>query len=85
MHVLHKNHDLLIVRAGDTNGDGRIGTVGQFLCVFCDVTVGGVCLWLAKGLIGIDLFLVLNFAPEDAEVIDEVKDGEISVACEVLL
>ena len=48
VHVLHKNHDLFIVRAGDTDGDGRISTAGQFLCVFCDVTVWG-CLPMTCG------------------------------------
>ena len=80
-----KNHDLFIVRVGDTNGDGRIITLGQFLRVFCDVTVRGGCPWLAEGCLGINLLLILNFAPGGAEVIGEFKDGTICVSLEVLL
>ena len=85
IHVLHKKHDLFIVREGDTNGGGRISTAGRFLRVFCDVTIGGICPWLAVGCLGIDLLLILNFAPGGAELIDEVTGGSICVAREVLL
>ena len=49
------------------------------------MTVGYVCLWLAKGCLGIDILLILNLAPVGPEVIDEVKDGAILVSLEVLL
>ena len=76
-HVLHKKHDFFIVRAGDTDGDGRISTAGQFSRVFCDVMVGVVCPWPAEDCLGINLLLILNFAPGGAEVINEVTYGAI--------
>ena len=85
VHVLQKKHDLFIVWAGDTNGDGRIITAGQFSRVFCDVTVGGIYPWLAEGCLGINHLLILNSAPGGAEVIYEVMDGSICVAREFLL
>ena len=85
IHVLHKNNDLFIFRAGDTNSDGRISTSGQFLRVFCAVTVGGVCPWIVEGCLVINLLLILIFLPGGAEVINEVTDGAICVAREVLL
>ena len=81
VHVFHKNHELLIIRSGDTNGDGHISTADHFLRVFYDVTVGGVCTWLEEGCLGIDLLLILYFAPGGAEVINEVMDGAIFVVC----
>ena len=85
VNVIHENHNLFIVWAGDTDGDGRISTAGHFSCVLCDVTVGGVLPWLAEGCLGINLLLILNFAPGGAEVIYEFTDGTICVACEVFL
>ena len=70
VHVFHKNHELLIIRSGDTDGDGHISTTCKFSRVFCDVKVGGVFSWLAEGRIGITIILILNFAPGGAEVID---------------
>ena len=55
VHVLYKNNDLFIFQAGDTDGDGRISTAGQFSRVFCDVMVMGVCPWLMESCLGIDL------------------------------
>ena len=55
VHVLHENHDLFIVQEGDTNGNVRISTAGQFSRVFCDVMVMGVCPWLVESCLGIDL------------------------------
>ena len=84
VHVLHKNHDLFIAQAGETNGDGHISTVGQFLQVFFDVTVRVVLPWLLKICLGIDLLLNFNFSLRDAEVINDVTDGVIFVAHEVI-
>ena len=75
VHVIHKNNDLFIVQAGDTNDNVRISTAGQFSRVFCDVTVRGVCPWLADDCLGIDLLLISNFSPGGAEVINAVTDG----------
>ena len=49
------------------------------------MTVGGICPWILKSCLGIDILLILNFAPGGAEVIDDVTDGAICVAREVLL
>ena len=70
VHVLQKNHDLFIVRTGDTNDNVQISTMSKFLRVFCDVTVGGVCPWLVEGCLEINLLLILNFVPGGVEVID---------------
>ena len=85
VHVLHKNHDLFIVCTGDTDDNGRISATGQFSHEFCDVTFGGVCPWLAEGCLGIDILPILNFSPVGSEVINDVKDGAICIACEYLL
>ena len=85
VHVIQENDELFIIWAGGSNGDSRIGTAGQFSRVFCDVTVGGICPWILKSCLGIDILLILNFAPGGAEVIDDVTDGAICVAREVLL
>ena len=77
VHVIHKNNDIFIVRAGDTNDNVRISTAGQFSHVFCDATVGRVCPLLAEGCLGIDLLLILIFLLGGEKVIDEATDDEI--------
>ena len=49
------------------------------------LTVGGVCPWLAEGCLVINLIIILKFSPVGAEVINEVTDGAICMACEVRL
>ena len=85
IYVFNKNHNFFIVQSGVTYGDGFISTSGQLLHVFYDVMVGGVWLWLEEGCLGIDLLLIFDFSPGGAEGIDEVTDGAIGLAYEVLL